>query len=72
MLDKLDRLGFRGIIRDLLFDSYLSDRRMYLEVNGCKSETKKLNIGLPQIVMQFEKKNICCFFEQKQKKLGLQ
>ena len=47
MLDKLDRLGFRGIIRDL-FDSYLSDRRMYVEVNGCKSETKTLNIGLPQ------------------------
>ena len=47
MLDKLDRLGFRGIIRDL-FDSYLSDRSMYVEVNGCKSETKTLNIGLPQ------------------------
>ena len=47
MLDKLDRLGFRGIIRDL-FDSYLSDGRMYVEVNGCKSETKTLNIGLPQ------------------------
>ena len=47
MLDKLDRLGFRGIIRDL-FDSYLYDRRMYVEVNGCKSETKTLNIGLPQ------------------------
>ena len=49
MLDKLDRLGFRGIIRDL-FDSYLSDTRMYIyvEVNGCKSETKTLNIGLPQ------------------------
>ena len=47
MLDKLDRLCFRGIIRDL-FDSYLSDRRMYVEVNGCKSETKTLNIGLPQ------------------------
>ena len=47
MLVKLDRLGFRGIIRDL-FDSYLSDRRMYVEINGCKSETKTLNIGLPQ------------------------
>ena len=47
MLEKLDRLGFRGIIRDL-FDSYLSDRRMYVEVNGCVSETKTLNIGLPQ------------------------
>ena len=47
MLDKLDRLGFRGTIRDL-FDSYLSERRMYVEVNGCKYETKTLNIGLPQ------------------------
>ena len=47
MLDKLDKLGFRGIIRDL-FDSYLSDRRMYVEMKGCKSETKTLNIGLPQ------------------------
>ena len=43
MLEKLDKLSFRGIIRDL-FDSYLSDRRMYVEVNGCKSETKTLNI----------------------------
>ena len=31
-----------------MFDSHLSDRRMYVEVNGCKSETKTLNIGLPQ------------------------
>ena len=35
MLDKLDKLGFRSIIRNL-FDSYLYDRRMYVEVNGCK------------------------------------
>ena len=58
MLVKLDRLGFRGKLYHVnlgKYDGYrkwaicdLSDRRMYLEVNGCKSETKTLDIWLPQ------------------------
>ena len=47
MLRKLDRLGFRGNTNDY-FRSYLCDRRMCVSVNGCDSETKTMNIGLPQ------------------------
>ena len=47
MLNKLDRLGF---INEAIafFDSYLSDRRMYVSVNGCNSDIRTTNIGLPQ------------------------
>ena len=47
MLSKLELLGFRGIERDW-FESYLSDRRMYVDVNGSNSQIKTVNIGLPQ------------------------
>ena len=47
MLGKLELLGFRGIVRDW-FESYLSDRRMYVDVNGSNSQIKTVNIGLPQ------------------------
>ena len=47
MLGKLDKVGFRGLTNDW-FSSYLSDRRMYCDVGGYKSNTKVLNIGLPQ------------------------
>ena len=47
MLRKLDRQGFRGNTNDY-FRSYLSDRRMYVSVNGCDSETTTMNIGLRQ------------------------
>ena len=40
-------LGFRGIVRDW-FESNLSDRRMYVDVNGSISQIKTVNIGLPQ------------------------
>ena len=30
------------------FDSYLSNREMYVEANGSKSQVKIINIGLPQ------------------------
>ena len=33
MLGKLELIGFRGIVRDW-YESYLSDRRMYVDVNG--------------------------------------
>ena len=47
MLGKLELLGFRGIVRDW-FESYLSDRRIYIDVNGSNSQIKTMNIGLPQ------------------------
>ena len=46
ILRKPDRLGFRGNTNDY-FHSYLCDRRMYVSVNGCDSETTTMNIGLP-------------------------
>ena len=47
MLLKLDRLGFRGAVNDFL-NSYLTNRRMYVNVNGIDSTTKTINIGLKQ------------------------
>ena len=40
-------MGFRGIMNEW-FDSYLSNREMYVEANGTKSQVKIINIGLPQ------------------------
>ena len=47
MLNKLERLGFRGAINSW-FDSYLSDRQMFVQINDSKSDIKTINIGLPQ------------------------
>ena len=47
MLSKLDRLGFRGNVNKF-FESYLSNRKMYVCVNGNNSRTATINIGLPQ------------------------
>ena len=47
LLRKQDRLGFRGNILNF-FDSYLSDRQMYVSINGHDSTIKTTNIGLPQ------------------------
>ena len=47
LLRKLHRLGFRGNILNF-FDSYLSDRQMYVSINGHDSTIKTTNIGLPQ------------------------
>ena len=44
---KLEHYGFRGIFLDLLMD-FLKDRQYYVFVNGFKSETKTVNIGVPQ------------------------
>ena len=51
MLKKLDRLGFRGPTLNF-FDSYLTDRRLFVEINGRRSSTKITNIGLPQGAVQ--------------------
>ena len=47
MIEKMRRLGFRGVVADW-FDSYLSDRKLYVDVDGNYSATRTLNIGLPQ------------------------
>ena len=47
MLRKLDRYGFRNDVNDFL-NSYLSDREMYVQVNGSDSTVRTTNIGLPQ------------------------
>ena len=47
MLHKFDRLGIRGNTNDY-YRSYSRNRRMYVSVNGCDSETTTMNIGLPQ------------------------
>ena len=47
MLLKLERLGFRGRMNEW-FDSYLSDRDIYVQINDCSSEVKCVNISLPQ------------------------
>ena len=47
IIEKLKRLGFRGTVASW-FDSYLTDRKIYVDVNGVYSETKTINIGLPQ------------------------
>ena len=47
LLRKLERMGFKGVINDW-FESYLSNRRMYVQVNETDSQVKTINIGLPQ------------------------
>ena len=47
MLKKLDILGFRGVVLNW-FESYLSDRKMCVDVGGNMSSVKTMNIGLPQ------------------------
>ena len=47
LLDKLDRLGFRGKFYLLLKD-YLSKRYQYVETNGKESKMLEIKCGLPQ------------------------
>ena len=47
MLRKLDKYGFRNVVNDFL-NSYLSDRKMYVSLNGSDSTIRTTNIGLPQ------------------------
>lgn len=47
LLRKMDRLGFRGNVNNF-FKTYLTDRSMYVSVNGCDSTTGTVNIGVPQ------------------------
>ena len=47
LLNKLDRLGFRGNVNNLL-RSFLSDRGMFVSANGYDSTVRTMNIGVPQ------------------------
>ena len=47
LLMKLKKYGIRGITYDLI-DSYISNRRQYTVINGCKSEIRKISCGVPQ------------------------
>ena len=47
LLDKLDHYGIRGTAL-MWFDSYLSNRSQYVELNGCKSARLPLKTGVPQ------------------------
>ena len=47
LVRKLDRMGFRGLTGEW-FKSYLTDRRIYVNLNECNSRTATLNIGVPQ------------------------
>lgn len=47
LIEKLAKYGLRGKVNDWLV-SYLSNRMQLVEVNRVKSDTLKLNIGVPQ------------------------
>ena len=44
---KLEHYGFRGKFLELIL-SFISNRNYFVNVNGLKSETKMVNIGVPQ------------------------
>ena len=44
---KLDHYGFRGVFLEFLM-SYLDKREYYVHVNGLDSDTKVVNVGVPQ------------------------
>lgn len=47
LIDKLTKYGFRGKFGDWLC-SYLTNRKQFTTVNGCKSLTKNILCGVPQ------------------------
>lgn len=47
LLEKLNRLGFRGIASDW-FKSYLQERRQCVRIGSVFSSTQSINFGLPQ------------------------
>ena len=44
---KLEYYGFRGKFKDFLL-SFIKDRKYFVNINGQNSETKTVNIGVPQ------------------------
>ena len=47
LLTKLDHYGIRGPALNLL-KSYLTDRRQYVKIGKCESESRNINCGVPQ------------------------
>ena len=47
LLNKLSYYGVRGIARDW-FSSYLNNRTQYVNLNGTKSDLKRITCGVPQ------------------------
>ena len=47
LFKKLEHYGFRGNFLDLLM-SYISNRKYFVSANGFTSDTKTVNIGVPQ------------------------
>ena len=47
LLSKLDHMGFRGQSNEYL-ESYLSNRKQYIQVGNCKSKELSVNKGVPQ------------------------
>ena len=47
LLGKLEHYGIRGIALEL-FKSYLSDRKQYVQIKNCKSQTRSISCGVPQ------------------------
>ena len=44
---KLEKYGFRGVVRSFL-ESYLRDRKQFVDVNGIKSSVRSTCVGVPQ------------------------
>ena len=47
LLSKFHNMGIRGVCLDLI-ESYLHGRKQVVKVNGKKSETAEINVGVPQ------------------------
>ena len=47
IVNKLERIGIRSVVKDW-FESYLTNRTMFVDIGGVNSSTKEMNIGLPQ------------------------
>ena len=47
LLGKLENYGIRGKGLEL-FKSYLSDRKQYVNIDNCKSQTQQISCGVPQ------------------------
>ena len=47
LLRKMERLGVRGLMRDW-FESYLSNRKQYVQIEDCLSGSRIITSGVPQ------------------------
>ena len=47
LLDKLETIGIRGHALQF-FNSYLTDRKQFVVINGKNSKTKTITMGVPQ------------------------